>query len=107
MVNRNESLTNIERFHYLKFALKSKTSRVLRSLAMSDDNYMTARKLLHEQYEDMMISIASVLRQLIDDFSNNIKSLKSLGEPVDHWDIHLLKQNYIREYMRHVSELGC
>lgn len=46
MVNRNESLTNIERFHYLKFALKSKTSRVLRSLAMSDDNYMTARKFV-------------------------------------------------------------
>lgn len=83
----NEFSTNIEKFHYLKFALKEVVVQILRSLAMSDNNYLTVWKLLLEQYEDMnelvyhhvgalfrLASVATnsafVLCQLIDFFNN-------------------------------------
>lgn len=52
MVNRNNSLTNIERFHYFKFALKIAASRALALLEMSEDNYAAAWWLLRDRYED-------------------------------------------------------
>lgn len=52
MVNCNDSLSNIEKFHYLIFALKDEVSRVLTSLEMSEDNYAIAWRLLRDRYEE-------------------------------------------------------
>lgn len=76
-------------------------------MAIPNDNYLTAWKLLHERYEDtnelidhhvsalfrlssLSIDSTNALRQLIDDFTNNVQSLKSLQELVDR---HIWKQN--------------
>lgn len=71
---------------------------MLKSLAMSDDNYLIPRKLLCERYENtnelidhhmhyfespISVDSANALRQIIDNFTNNIRSLKLLQESVD------------------------
>lgn len=88
MINRNDSLSNIKRFYYLKCALKGEASRVLKSLEMSEDNYAAAWEQLHNRYENkdkridhyiegmfrlpaMKSYSASALRQLVDNFSNH------------------------------------
>lgn len=85
MVNRNDSLSNIEK-NYLKFALKNEATQTLTSLEMSEDNYAVVWERLRDRYEDnnerinhhlksltgllsMSADLASVL-QLIDNFSN-------------------------------------
>lgn len=52
MVNRNDSLSNNEKFHYLKFALKNEASQTLTSLEMSEDNYAAVWERLRDRYED-------------------------------------------------------
>ena len=52
LINRNESLRNIDRFHYLKLAVRGKPARALKTLPVSDSNYDTAWELLCKRYED-------------------------------------------------------
>ena len=102
LIYRKESLSNIERFHDLKSALKGDAARALQTLPISDSNYSAAWDTLCVRYEDPNELIdyyvdalfalrvirresANVLRELIDDF-NNIRSLKSLKLQVDNWD---------------------
>ncbi|CAK9801664.1 hypothetical protein ANTPLA_LOCUS2894 [Anthophora plagiata] len=92
LINRNEGLSNIERFYYLKSSVKGEAARALKFLAMSNENYSEAWKLLHERYEDTnelidhhvgaIFDLPSVakespieLRQLLDDFNNNLSRL--------------------------------
>ena len=52
LIHRNESLSNIEPFHYLKSALKGDAARVLQTLPVSDSNYAAALDTLCVRYED-------------------------------------------------------
>ncbi|KOX76554.1 hypothetical protein WN51_11760 [Melipona quadrifasciata] len=42
LINRNESLSNIDRFHYLKSAVKGEPARALKTLPVSDSSYDAA-----------------------------------------------------------------
>ncbi|XP_076397934.1 uncharacterized protein LOC143266219 [Megachile rotundata] len=130
LINQNETLSNIERFHYLKSAVKGEAARALEALAMSDNNYTAAWALLRDRYEDSnelidfhvgaLFNLQSTtrdspmsLRRLIDDFNNHLRSLVSLQEPVDKWDtllVYLLSSKLdlrTREsWEKRVSELG-
>ncbi|KZC06736.1 hypothetical protein WN55_07287 [Dufourea novaeangliae] len=130
LVNRNEALSGMDRFHYLKSAVKGEAARALKSLPMSEDNYDAAWKLLSDRYEDTnelidyhvgsvfdlspMVKDSPVsLRQLLNDFSNHLRSLKSLKEPVDLWDTLLVRllstkldARTSEAWEKRVSELG-
>ncbi|XP_076392689.1 uncharacterized protein LOC143265292 [Megachile rotundata] len=130
LINQNETLSNIERLHYLKSAVKGEAARALEALAMSDNNYTAAWALLRDRYEDSnelidfhvgaLFNLQSTtrdspmsLRRLIDDFNNHLRSLVSLQEPVDKWDtllVYLLSSKLdlrTREsWEKRVSELG-
>ena len=130
LINRNEALSNIERFLYLKSAVKGEAARALKTLPVSDSNYEAAWEVLCKRYQDTdglidyyvgaLFSIrmirkdsADELRELIDDFNNHLRSLKSLEEPVDRWDtllVHILVEKLDartrEEWERRVSELG-
>ncbi|XP_043260414.1 uncharacterized protein LOC122401991 [Colletes gigas] len=130
LINQNTVLSNIERFHYLRSAVKGDAARALKALPMSDENYTAAWKLLCERYEDTNELIdfhvgalfdlptlpkdsPASLRQLLDDFNNNLKSLTSLEEPVEKWDtilVHLLATKLDRKtseaWDKRVAEIG-
>lgn len=71
MINRNESLINFERIHYLKFVLKKE--EMLKSLTISDDNYLTVWKLLRERYNQSLKSLQEpvVIKHSFDAYVRN------------------------------------
>ncbi|CAG9568034.1 unnamed protein product [Danaus chrysippus] len=103
LVHNNETIDDVNRFHYLKTYLEGPASAVINSVSVSSDNYSLAWKLLCERYDNKrllinehikcLFSIESLtkeshsgLRNLIDTLSKNLNALHILGELTDKWD---------------------
>lgn len=103
LVHNCDSITPIQKFHYLKSALKYNAKSVIDSLEFSADNYEVAWELIINRFDNTKLlvhnhikSIFSIqtlqkespgqLRKLIDTILKNIRALKLLNEPVQHWD---------------------
>ncbi|KOX69475.1 hypothetical protein WN51_06559 [Melipona quadrifasciata] len=128
LVNRNESLSNIDLFYYLRTAVKGEPARALKTLPVSDSNYDAAWELLRKRYEgtnqlvdhhlDALFDLpvicqesSSELRKLLDDINNHTKALTSLGQMVDQRDAWLIRlvvrkldTQTRREWRKRVSE---
>lgn len=111
LVDSNLSLTNIQKFYYLKGALKGTAADVIHSLEVSSENYQVAWDLLKERFENKKLialshidSICNVpgltkeshsgLRKMLDELRKDLRALKTLGLGVEHWDpilIYLLE----------------
>lgn len=126
VIHENNSLTDIQRFHYLNTSLKGVAARVIQELGVSEKNYKQAWELLKLRYEDSttlkrhhvnsLFDLKSVqkqseitLREFIDDATNHRLALRSLGEPVETWDTILvtllsrkLDQMSIREWEKRI-----
>ncbi|XP_029053874.2 uncharacterized protein LOC114881298 [Osmia bicornis bicornis] len=100
VIHENESLCDVQRFHYLNLSLKGAAARIIQSLGVSEANYRLAWELLMSRYENAtdlkrhhlnsLIDLKSIqkqsegmLREFIDDAISHRNALKSLGEPVD------------------------
>ncbi|CAK9825652.1 hypothetical protein ANTRET_LOCUS3619 [Anthophora retusa] len=107
LIQNNEALSDIQRFHYLNSALTGSAARVIQSLGVSEANYRLAWSTLKGRFEDHnaliyhhanalieMPSIqrhsASSLREFIDTINNHILALGALGESVHTWDTLLV-----------------
>ena len=107
LIHSNNNLSNVQKFYYLQSCLKGESARVIHSLEVNDRNYEVAFKLLRERYENTKFIIQSHvkclfeipivgkntlvdLRKFVDTIQSNLRALKSLKEPVDHWDTLLL-----------------
>nr|XP_031836982.1 uncharacterized protein LOC116428908 [Nomia melanderi] len=103
MVDNNESLTDIQRFHYLTSALTVSAARIIESLGVSEANYGVAWEALKRRFEDpytlvhhhvnalleipnMHKQTTHAFREFIDHANNQIVALGALGEPVNAWD---------------------
>lgn len=103
MIHQSKKLDDIQKFHYLRSSLSGSASQVIKSLEFSFENYTIAWDLLNRRYNDSdllvhnhvkaLFSIQSLskessfqVRKLIDSILKNIRALKSLGEPTEHWD---------------------
>ncbi|KAF2897664.1 hypothetical protein ILUMI_08511 [Ignelater luminosus] len=102
LVHNNPTLSNIQRFFYLKSCLKGKPLQVISSLEVTDGNYNIALDLLRERYENKRVIVnnhvkriveapslhkesANGLRRLLDEFLTNTRALKNLGEQTESW----------------------
>ena len=65
MIHENDSLPEIQKFHYLKSSLSGETERLVSNLPMTANGYTTAWKLLVERYENKRHIVASHIRQLL------------------------------------------
>lgn len=109
LVDQDSSIDNIRKFYYLSTALTGAAAKVIKSINVTSDNYAVAWQLLKDRYEDKDIitrnhikaivemrqvsgDIKNSLREFTDDLQVHIRSLESLGEPVDQWSSLL---NYI------------
>jgi hypothetical protein len=113
LIHNNNSLTKIEKFHYLKSSVKSTASQTIEHLTPSDSNYESAWSLLTSRYENKRLITqhhvralfslpnaskdAKTLRHLLHGLTSNMKALEAVNRPVNHWDdllIHLIGQKF-------------
>ncbi|XP_076384559.1 uncharacterized protein LOC143263580, partial [Megalopta genalis] len=107
VIHENNSLTDIQRFHYLNTSLKGVAARVIQALGVSGTNYRHAWELLKSRYEDStslkrhhvnsLLDLKSIqresditLREFLDEATNHRIALMSLGESVETWDTMLV-----------------
>ncbi|KAF2891096.1 hypothetical protein ILUMI_15077 [Ignelater luminosus] len=100
--HNNPTLSNIQKFLYLKSCLKVEPLQVISSVQVTDSNYSTALDLLRERYENKRVIVnnqvkriveapalhkesANGLRRLLDEFLTNTCGLKNLGEQIENW----------------------
>lgn len=104
LINKNDKLSNIQKFHYLKSSLKGDASKIIESISISDANYAHVWDLLKTRYENKRIIIKThvlellnlpntnkndpvSLRKLLDTATTNLKILKNLGLPTEEWAV--------------------
>ncbi|XP_076235101.1 uncharacterized protein LOC143179673 [Calliopsis andreniformis] len=90
LIHNNESLTDIQHFHYLNSALKGPAARVIQLLGVSDANYKLAWATLRRHFEDVKSLIhhhASALLELPRIHRQSSVALRALDESIHTWDI--------------------
>lgn len=107
IIHSNESIPEINKFHYLRSALEGSASVVIKSIEFTAKNYKVAWDLLNERYNNKNILINKhlkalfnidiiskesfkALRFLIDHVSKNLRALETLGQPTDKWDVLII-----------------
>lgn len=103
LVHNCETISPIQKFHYLKSSLKGSAKSVIDSLEFSESNYDIAWELLLNRFDNKKLLIRNHLksifsmptlskessiqiRKLIDTILKNLRALKILGEPTEYWD---------------------
>ncbi|XP_045455426.1 uncharacterized protein LOC123665124 [Melitaea cinxia] len=103
LIHSDNTLDNVNKFHYLRASLKGNASLIISGLDFCADNYEVAWKTLCERYDNKrllenhhlnsLFKIGSIqkessvgLRNLIDTINKNLRALSNLGQPVQYWD---------------------
>ncbi|XP_029165899.1 uncharacterized protein LOC114936760 [Nylanderia fulva] len=103
LVANQDSLTNTQKFHYLKSSVAGDAAQLIANLRISETNYEFAWQLLLAEYDDKQalvcahlhsfISLPNIktenvtdLKRLRDTVSSSIAALKNQNRPVEQWD---------------------
>lgn len=117
LIDENQSLSDIQKLHYLRACVKGEASSIISTIENTSNNYAIAWGFLKERFDNRRIIIqqhvrnifdlpaitkesAQNIRLIIDKIQTNLRSLKNLGEEVDHWDtvmIHLVVSKLDRQ----------
>ena len=102
-IHQNSSLTDVDKFNYLRSLLKGTAREAVSGLMLTTANYAQAIELLTKRFGnkqqiisrhmDLLMNVESVsshgnvkgLRRLYDLIESNVRSLKSLGVPADSY----------------------
>lgn len=99
IIDRNEQLSPVQKFHYLRLSLTGKAARSIQSLSTTNLNYSIAIDLLKEKFGchrracmrhwELISDYPKITKETpeaIDDFLDtvemNLRALEKLGEPV-------------------------
>lgn len=107
LIHNNDAYTSAEKFRYLLLTLKNEPHNLIKSIPITDENYIVALEILMNRYENRRI-IASKhldrildiekcanesnlnLRKLVNVYMENIKALEMMKFPVHDWSFILL-----------------
>ena len=106
-VDSNTELSNSEKLNYLKACVKGEAAKLISSVTITDSNYKIAWDLLHDRFENRRSIVQAHLqaiwsqsslrtessiglRKLLETTNENLRALKELEQPVDHWDAILV-----------------
>ncbi|XP_050079493.1 uncharacterized protein LOC126567309 [Anopheles maculipalpis] len=127
LIHDNVDLPAIQKFHYLRAALKGEAAQVIEAITISAANYDQAWKMVTARYSNeyllkkrhlqAMFSMkpirhegAFTLHQLVDEFERHKNTLHHLGEDTDAWSSileHLLCTKLptitLRDWEEHAS----
>lgn len=104
LINLNDSISDINKFHYLRTSLEGSATIVIKSIEFTSKNYSLAWKLLCERFDNKKVLINNhlkalfnmdplvreshkAIRYLIDHFLKNLRALENLDQPIDKWDV--------------------
>lgn len=107
LIHNNSAIPNINKFHYLRAALKDSAACIIQALDFSAANYAIAWQLLCERFHNSRLLInnhiqsifnieqiskesAKALRCIIDTLNKNLRALKTLKLPTEHWDVLII-----------------
>lgn len=107
LIHDNTTIPKIHKFHYLRNTLKESASYIIKSLEFSAENYDIAWDLLCDRYNNDRILVnnhiqaifnippivqesSKALRSTIDSVNRNLRALKTLNLPTEHWDIIII-----------------
>ncbi|XP_055634049.1 uncharacterized protein LOC129774354 [Toxorhynchites rutilus septentrionalis] len=108
LIHTSREIPNIQKFQYLRSALKGEALKIIESLTITSDNYPVAWEALLNRYANKYIlkkkhlqalitppklAVKSVLmiRDVVDEFQRHVKILNQLGEPTDQWSSLLVQ----------------
>lgn len=110
LINKNENLSDIEKFRYLLLSLRGEPYDLIKSIPLTADNYVTALEYLQHRYENKRIIATKHLDKILDlePMSNkshlcekgirnllnvcheNLSALRVIKFPVLEWDFIIL-----------------
>lgn len=107
LIHTNDNIPKINKFHYLRSALKDTAKQVIGLLDFSASNYDIAWQTLCERYHNdrllisnhiqSLLDIESIpkesstaLRSLIDAINKNLRALNILNIKTDNWDVLII-----------------
>lgn len=107
MVDKNNNLDAVTKFHYLQSALTGKAREYISSFEVTSQNYVIVLELLKKRYYNPQLIIKhhihqlfnlsqvtrdspNSLRALADGLQKHTRMLEQLDEPVDKWDTILV-----------------
>lgn len=106
LIHENNKINDIHKFHYLLSYLEGEAARVLSNLEVTKTNYSAAWQLLCERFDNKrqlinnhlksLLSIETVretdksLRFIVDHINKNLRALRTLGLPTQHWDVLII-----------------
>jgi len=100
LIHRDNLITEIQKFHYLKSSLKGEAAEVIKSLEISSSNYKEAWQILKRRYDNkrliirkhikVLFELQSVtkenymdLRHLTDGILKHMRAPRAIGRPTD------------------------
>lgn len=103
LIHNNESINQIQKFHYLRASLSGNASQVIKSIEFSANNYTIAWEVLCDRFNNhrllvynhvkMLMELEPIgkespekIRKLIDNVSKHLRALNQLNQPTDQWD---------------------
>lgn len=107
LIHSDTKLSNVQKFLYLKTALKGEPLTLIEDLKVTNDNYDSAINILKARYDNRLSIINSHIKALLEipqvnkmncatlrDFLTKVKkhinALSSLKVPVEQWDVILV-----------------
>ncbi|XP_052753688.1 uncharacterized protein LOC128201267 [Galleria mellonella] len=107
LIHNNNSLSKIEKHHYLKSSLTGVAAELLKNFTLTEANYLDAWKKLEERYDNKRIIVNNILnrllsqkklagestkglKELLDTTSQCLDSLKNLNICISNWDAILV-----------------
>nr|CAI5839513.1 unnamed protein product [Callosobruchus analis] len=107
LIHKNESISNIQKFHYMRASLSHEPAQLIKGIEFSLNNYELAWDLLVQRYnndkmliqnhiknifnlEPMAKESSKNIRNLLDCLTKNMRALGQLQLPVQQWDIPIV-----------------
>lgn len=104
LINENEALNHIQKFHYLRASLTGKAVESIKNMASSAENYLIAWSSLNGRYNNKRVLVfnhlraifnieqiqkesSAKLRKMIDCLSKNLRSIKNLIPTETLWEL--------------------
>ncbi|XP_058817118.1 uncharacterized protein LOC131680419 [Topomyia yanbarensis] len=102
LIHESAEINDVQKFHYLKSALKREAAKLIESLTITGGNYGIAWATITKRYSNEYLlkkrhlqtlmeypkidkESAAAIHGLVDEFEQRLKILKQLGENTDSW----------------------
>ncbi|XP_062540927.1 uncharacterized protein LOC134208970 [Armigeres subalbatus] len=102
LIHESAELSDVQKFHYLKSALKGEAAKLIESLTITSGNYVIAWETITKRYFNEYLlkkrhlqalmeypkiekESSTAIHGLVDEFEQRLKILKQLGEKTDTW----------------------